>query len=78
LNLTSQPSGITDILSGSRLQVAGTFKAGVNSALANLNSIEGELDLENGQNTTVTPGSGTLTLSGGGVLDVEGFSGATT
>ncbi len=72
LNLTNQASGITDVLSGSRLQVAGTFKAGANSALANLNSIEGELDLQNAQSTTVTPGSGTLTVSGSGVLDVEG------
>ena len=45
LNLTNQASGITDVVSGSRLQVAGTFKAGANSALAHLNSIEGELDL---------------------------------
>ncbi len=78
LNLTSQPSGITDVVSGSRLQVSGTFKAGANNALANLNSIEGELDLENGQSTTATPGSGTLTVSSSGILDVEGFSGATT
>src|SRR5205807_90270 len=48
------------------------------SALANLNSIEGELDLENGQSTTATPGSGTLTVSSSGILDVEGLSGATT
>ena len=78
LNLTNQASGITDVVSGSRLQVAGTFKAGANSALANLNSIEGELDLENGQSTTATPGSGTLTLSSSGILDVESFSGPTT
>src|SRR6267378_7422182 len=78
LNLTNQASGITDVVSGSRLQVAGTFKAGANSALANLNSIEGELDLENGQSTTATPGSGTLTVSSSGILDVEGLSGATT
>ena len=78
LNLTNQASGITDVVSGSRLQVAGTFKAGANSALAHLNSIEGELDLENGQSTTATPGSGTLTLSSSGILDVESFSGPTT
>src|SRR6202035_2445082 len=58
--------------------VAGTFKAGANSALANLNSIEGELDLENGLSTTATPGSGTLTVSSSGILDVDGHSGATT
>ena len=78
LNLTNQASGITDVVSGSRLQVAGTFKAGANSALAHLNSIEGELDLENGQSTTATPGSGTLTVSSSGILDVESFSGPTT
>ena len=78
LNLTNQASGITDVVSGSRFQVAGTFKAGANSALAHLNSIEGELDLENGQSTTATPGSGTLTVSSSGILDVEAFSGATT
>ena len=59
-------------MSGSRLQIAGTFKAGANSALTHLNSIEGELDLQNAQSTTATPGSGTLTVSSSGILDVEG------
>src|SRR4029077_3340160 len=71
LNLTNQPNGITDVVAGSNLTVAGTFKAGANNALAKLNSIEGALALDNGQSTTATPGSGTLTVSSGGSLGLE-------
>src|SRR4029077_12390677 len=79
LNLTSQANGITDVVSGSNLTVVGTFKAGANNALAKLNSIEGALNLENGQSTTATPGSGTLTVSSGGALEVfNGASAGTT
>src|SRR4029077_6304803 len=49
LNLTNQPNGVTDVVSGSSLTVAGTFKAGANNALAKLNGIEGGLTLQNGQ-----------------------------
>ncbi|HMD96843.1 MAG TPA: hypothetical protein VKM93_05860 [Terriglobia bacterium] len=77
LNLMSQPAGITDIPSGAALDVAGTFTAGANSALANLGSVEGTLTLE-GQTLTATPGtspfsnSGTMNLQQGTALTISG------
>jgi len=70
LNLTNEPNGITDVVAGSRLELLGTIKAGSANGLANLESIEGRLDLFNGQTTTVTPGSGTLSVSSGGLLRI--------
>lgn len=49
LNLTNQPNGITDISSGTVIELQGSFNAGSNSALANLASIEGSLQLWNGE-----------------------------
>ncbi len=76
LNLTNQPNGITDVVAGSSLSVSGTFNAGSSSGLANLNSVEGYLDLV-GQTTTVTPNSGTLTVSYPGNLQAEGGTNVT-
>ncbi len=67
LNLTNQPGGITDVVAGSVFSIAGSFTAGANSAFANLTSIEGEVTLY-GQNDTITPNGGTLTLASGGSL----------
>ena len=53
------------------LDVYGTFKAGTANGLAKLNSVEGTLVVGNGQTLTDTPGSGTLTISSSGVLDLE-------
>src|SRR5580704_9333830 len=69
LNLTSQPNGVTDVVSGSELDVYGTLKAGSANGLAKLGSVEGTLVVANGQTFTDTPGSGTLTNSG--TLDLE-------
>ena len=66
LNLTNQPNGITDIVAGSEFDIYGTFTAGGNNAFANLTSVEGALDLQNGQTTTVTPAGGTFTIAPGG------------
>src|SRR5580658_8793054 len=74
LKLTSQPNGITDAVAGSQLYVGGTFKAGTASGLANLGSVEGTVALENGQTTSITPGSGTLTISGSGIFDLDASS----
>ncbi len=74
LNLADQPDGITDIPEGAGLSVEGSFTTGSNSALANLGSIEGALTLDNGQTTSVTPGSGTLTVSSTGSLNVASAS----
>ena len=45
LNLTSQPNGITDAVANSTFDLWGTFKAGSNSGFANLNSVEGTVNL---------------------------------
>jgi len=71
LNLTNQPNGITDIVSG-QWNIYGTFNAGSTNGLANLNSLEGFLNLGNLQTTTVTPGSGTLTITDGLNLNGNG------
>jgi protein involved in polysaccharide export with SLBB domain len=77
INLTSQPNGITDAVAGSQLNILGTFKAGAASGVAKLGSVEGVVQLENNQTTTITPGSGTLTISSTGVLDVDRSSNVT-
>jgi hypothetical protein len=63
LNLSNQPGGITDVVAGSSFGIAGSFTAGLNSAFANLTSIEGQVTLS-GQNDTIAPNGGTLTNSG--------------
>jgi hypothetical protein len=73
LNLTSQPNGIIDIVAGSQLFDYGTIKAASANGLAKLGSIEGLLVVGTGQTFTDTPGSGTLTISNTGELDLENF-----
>lgn len=69
VNLTGGGPGITDIAAGSSIYLGGALNVingGVASnALANLNSVEGMLELENGSSTRVTPGSGVLSIVGG-------------
>ena len=69
LNLTNEPNGVTDVAVGSSYYIAGGFKAGAASAVAKLGSVEGLMEIENGQSTTITPGGGTLTNTG--TFDVE-------
>jgi hypothetical protein len=76
-NLTGQPNGVTDVVAGSEFDLFGSFKAGAANAFAKLGSIEGAVDFENGQSTTLTPGSGTLTIASGGTLDAQRGSTAT-
>jgi hypothetical protein len=75
LILTNQPNGITDALGGSSFDLYGTFTAGSNPGFANLNSIEGSLQLFD-QNFTITPGSSTLTISNTGYFNVDSYTGA--
>ena len=70
LTLTNQPAGITDAVAGSRFDLYGTFNAGANPGFANLTSVEGTVLLF-GQSFTMTPGTGTLTISNTGFLDVD-------
>jgi hypothetical protein len=64
LNLTTQLN-VTDVPSGAQYDIIGTFNAGPNNAFASLASIEGNLFLDNGQATNITPGGGTLAVNGG-------------
>ena len=77
LNLTGQPNGITDVVAGSQFDVLGTFKAGAASAVAKLASVEGTINLENGQSATITPGGGTFTVASGALFDVDRGSSVT-
>jgi hypothetical protein len=72
LNLTNQPSGITDALAGSDFELYGTFTAGGNPGFANLNTVErfAAVDLY-GQNLTITSGSGTLKIVSLGFLSAN-------
>ena len=70
LNLTNQPGGITDVVAGAAYLVLGSFNAGGHPAFANLNSVEGGVTLY-GQNLTITPGSGTLTISNRGGISLD-------
>jgi fibronectin-binding autotransporter adhesin len=75
LKLTNQASGITDVGAGSHIELSGSIKAGSNNGLVKLASIEGELQLENGQSLTLTPT--TLTLSSTAFLDIQAGSSLT-
>ncbi len=78
LNLTNQPNGITDIPQGSTLVIDGSLKAGSANGLAQLASVEGILDLNNGQTNAVTPGGGTLTISSTGSVNLSDPIASTT
>ena len=69
LNLTNQPNGITDVAAGSDYEVYGTFTAGGNPALAGLTTVEGTVIFGNTQTNNVNPAGGTLTLTGGLLVD---------
>jgi hypothetical protein len=68
LNLTNQPGGITDIPAGTVFELGGTFNAGANNGFYQLTSVEGSLNLFNGQTTVVTPIGGTFTVSSTGFV----------
>ncbi len=78
LNLTGQPTGITDVPSRSSLTVNGTVTAGLANGLADLSSIEGSFTLGNGLTTSATPSTGTLTVASDGSLTLNNTEGATT
>jgi hypothetical protein len=79
LNLTNQANGITAVVAGSSLSVGGTLNAGTNDGLYKLKSVAGDLTLQNGATTTITPGTGTLTVASGAQLYVyTGVSAGTT
>jgi len=76
LNLTGGGAGITDVVAGSSLDVAGsllvTNGGTTTNGLAHLTAVEGMLTLENGATTSATPMGGTLNVGMGAALDVSG------
>ena len=73
LNLSNQPGGVTDVGAGSSWQIYGSFtENSTNFGFENLSSIEGTIDLENQQSSTINPGGsgGTLTIASTGAFDI--------
>ena|SRR5271165_1625510 len=68
LNLTNQAGGIQDVPKFSSWEIYGNFEVGgvADTAFASLTSIEGGLDLLDGQTRNITPIGGTLTISNSG------------
>jgi hypothetical protein len=74
VNITGGGQGITDAVAGSTLLLYGTLELGGNSAqsgLGSLTSVEGYVEIDNGQTTNDTPNGGTLTISNTGDLRVN-------
>jgi hypothetical protein len=67
LTLTNQPNGITTILPRSVWEINGPINAAGNPPFANLQTVEGSLQLNNGEATVITPPNGTLNINGGGL-----------
>ncbi len=65
LTLTNQANGITNILPGSDWEINGIINAAGNPPFANLQNIEGPLQLNNGEATVIAPPNGTLNINGG-------------
>jgi hypothetical protein len=83
LNITGGGQGITDIVAGSSVTLAGTLNvvnSGVStSGLGQLTTVNGELFLNNNQTTAVTPAGGTLSIgSAGSVMLSDGAATTTT
>ncbi len=68
LNLTNQPGGVTDVPAGASWTIYGSFtEGGTNFGFGHLATIEGSVELANGQTLGIDP---TLTVTGS--LDVSG------
>jgi len=81
-NITGGGQGVTDIVSGSTIELYGNFNV-INSgkstsALANLTTVAGNLLLINDQTTSVTPSGGTLTIAVGGQVELSNAASSTT
>lgn len=70
VNLTNQPAGITDVSMGAEFDIFGSFTSSGKDAFANLTSVEGTLQLADGQNHTIDPSGGKLAIAPSGVLYV--------
>jgi fibronectin-binding autotransporter adhesin len=82
LTITGGGQGVTDMVAGSTISLFGNLNV-VNggkttSALANLTTVAGYLDLMNDQSTSVTPGGGTLTIASTGYVQLSGATASTS
>lgn len=82
LNITGGGQGVTDVVVGSTIELYGNFNV-INSgkstsALANLTTVAGILNLNNNQAATVTPGGGTLSIANTGQLNLSPLAASTT
>ncbi|HVP49988.1 MAG TPA: PEP-CTERM sorting domain-containing protein [Candidatus Bathyarchaeia archaeon] len=70
LNLTNQPLGVTDAPAGSVWTIGGNFAVGgvANTGFANLASIEGAVELQNGASQTI---GNALAIASSGSFDVS-------
>ncbi len=68
MTLTNEPNGVSLIPLGSEWEIHGNFTAAGNPPFANLQTVEGNLELLNGEATVITPPSGTLVINNGGSL----------
>src|SRR5260370_46488 len=74
LTVTGGGNGITDVAAGSEYDIGGTFQvkngATLSNAYAKVSTVEGIINIQNGQTSTVTPNGGTLAVSGSGTFNV--------
>src|SRR5260370_1349549 len=70
LTILGGGTGVTDVAALTSYLIGGTFQvkngATLTNAYADVTTVEGTIELENGQTSTVTPSGGTLTISNGG------------
>jgi fibronectin-binding autotransporter adhesin len=82
LNITGGGQGFTDVVAGSNITLGGTLNvingSKTTSGLGNLTTVAGTLNLQNNQTTAVTPSGGTLSIVGGGEVELSGSTGSTT
>ncbi|HVI08496.1 MAG TPA: hypothetical protein VND65_09405 [Candidatus Binatia bacterium] len=82
LTITGGGQGITDVVAGSTIELYGNLNlvnsGKTTSALANLNTVAGTLDLNNSQTTAITPSGGTLTINSGGAVQLSDLASSTT
>jgi fibronectin-binding autotransporter adhesin len=75
LNITGGGQGVTDVVANSTIELNGDFNV-INSgkstsAIGNLTTVAGTLDVNNGLTNTITPSGGTLTIASGGSINLS-------
>jgi hypothetical protein len=83
LTITGGGQGVTNVVAGSNIELYGSLNvkngSTTTNGLADLTSVEGTLNLNNNQTTSITPTGGTLTIASGGMLELsDGLASTTT